>query len=191
MKVRTVLVVALVLLPALAFAQTKKKKPSTPAIFGTAKYVYVQAEDGDMYNPRLLPEDRDAISNVMNKLQAWGRYTLMPTTDGAELVFIVRKGRLASATIGGTVGTPGTGPYGNPGTGPNGNPRQTPVGAPGVMVGGEAGPPDDLLEVRIKNPGGDLSGPIWERTMTDGLDAPNVLLLEQLKDAVERDYPQK
>lgn len=191
MKVRTVLVVALLLLPALAFAQTKKKKPTTPAVFGNAKYVFVKAEDGDIYDPRLLPEDRDAISSVNEALRAWGRYTLMPTADGAELVFIVRKGRLGSARVGGTVGTPGTGPYGTPGNGPNGSPRQPAIGAPGVMVGGDVGPPDDFLEVRMKNPSGDLSNPIWERSMSDGLDAPSVPLLQQLKNAVERDYPQK
>lgn len=209
MRMRTVLVVALVLLPVIGFAQTKKKKPTTPAIFGNAKYVYVQAEDGDMYTPRLLPEDRDAISNVMNALQDWGRYIVLPTADGAELVFIVRKGRLGSANVGGQVGTPGTGPYGTPGTGPygapgtgpngtpgagpNGNPRQTqaPFGGPGVMGGGEVGPRDDFLEVRMRQPDGDLGGTIWERSMSDGLDRPNVPLLDQLKRAVEKDYPQK
>jgi hypothetical protein len=183
MRLRTYLLVALVLLPVLGFAQTKKKKPSTPAVFGNAKYVYVQAEDGDMYNPHLLPEDRDAISDVMNALHAWGRYTVMPSEDGAELVFIVRKGRLGSATVGGTVGNTSTPPYGSP--------RPPPNQAPGVMVGGEAGPPDDFLEVRMKQPGGDLSGPIWRHTMTDGLNGPKVLLLQALRQAVERDYPQK
>jgi hypothetical protein len=190
MRLRTVLVVALVLLPAVGFAQTKKKKPSVPAVFGNAKYVYVKAEDGDMYNPRLLPEDRDAISDVMNALHAWGRYIVMPTDEGAELVFIVRKGRVASARAGVTVGTQTT--PGSTGAGPYpGNPRQTGAGVPGTTFGGEVGPPDDFLEVRMKNPGGDLSGPVWQRTMTDGLDAPNVPLLQTLRQAVERDYPQK
>ncbi|MFZ0394189.1 MAG: hypothetical protein WCF17_14315 [Terracidiphilus sp.] len=183
MRLRTVLILGLAMLPVLGMAQTKKKKPSTPAIFGTAKYVYVQAEDGDMYNPRVLPEDRDAISNAMNALRAWGRYTLMPTADGTELVFIVRKGRIAGAQIGGTVGNTTNPPFGSQ--------RPNPNQAPGVMVGGDVGPPDDFLEVRMKQPGGDLSDPIWEHSMAGGLDAPNVPLLEQLKRGVEKDYPQK
>ncbi len=202
MKLRTVLVLALMILPVVGFAQ-KKKKPSVPAVFGTAKYVYVKAEDGDMFNPRLLPEDRDAISNVMNALRDWGRYTVMPSADGAELVFIVRKGRLASEQVGiaagprtspnGGVGngSQGTGPYGTQSTGPNGTARQTGANAPGLSSDTEVGPPDDFLEVRMKQPGGDLSSPVWERTMSDGLDAPNVPLLNQLKRAVEKDYPQK
>jgi hypothetical protein len=201
MKLRTVLVVALAMLPVLAFAQTKKKKPSTPAIFGTAKYVYVRAQDGDLYNPRLLPEDRDAISNVMNALQAWGRYTVLPSADGAELIFIVRKGRIVSAQAGATVGTPGSGPY-QRGPGP-GSPGGAATGAPGMGteasggnipgygVGAEAGPPDDFMEVCMKQPGGDLSGPVWEHTMSDGLNSPDVRLISQLKKAVEKDYPQK
>jgi len=207
MKMRTVFLVALVMLPALAVAGPKKKKPSVPAIFGTAKYVYVTAEAGDMYDPRLLPEDRDAISNVMNALHDWGRYIVMPSASGADLVFIVRKGRLASAQVAGTAVSPRTGPYGAPGTGPNSGPGmgpnsgpgagpnstqgQPPIGLPGVLAAGEAGPPDDFLEVRMRQPGGDLSGPIWEHTMSDGLDAPNVPLFNQLKRAVDKDYPQK
>ncbi len=182
MRLRAVLVVALLLLPALGLAQTKKKKPSVPAIFGTAKYVFVRAEDGDIYNPNLLPEDRDAISDVLNALRAWGRYTLMPTVDGAELVMIVRKGRLGSMQMSGTVAGPGPGPT----RGTSGS-----TGAPGVGLGGEAGPPDDFLEVRMRNQDGELSGPIWERTMTDGLNGPNVPMLQVLKDAVDHDYPQK
>lgn len=183
MKRRTVLIVALMMLSVAGFTQTKKKKPSTPAIFAAAKYAYVKADAGDMYDPRLLPEDRDAISNVMKALQAWGRYVVMPTADGADLVFIVRKGRLGSAQVGGTVGTTATPPYGSP--------RPNPMGAPGVTAGGEVGPPDDFMEVCIKQPDGTLSGPVWERTRPDGLDAPGVPLLKQIKDAVDRDYPQK
>jgi hypothetical protein len=176
--------VGLLLLPALAPAQSKKKdKKSVPAVFANARYVYVQAEDGDVFNPRLLPEDREAISNVYGALRDWGRYILTPSPDGAELVFLVRKGRVASATIGGTVG-----PANPP---PNGSPRQNPVGGRGIMTGGEVGPPDDLLEVRMTEPDGGLSSPIWEHSMTEGLDAPDVPLLKMLRDAVERDYPQK
>lgn len=202
MKLRTVLVLALMILPVVGFAQ-KKKKTSTPAVFGTAKYVYVKAEDGDMFNPRLLPEDRDAISNVVNALHDWGRYTVMPSPDGAELVFIVRKGRIGSEQAGITTGprmgpnggagngSQGAGPFGTQSADPNGTARQSGANVPGLSSNTDAGPPDDFLEVRMKEPGGDLSSPIWERTMSDGLDAPNVRLLDQLKRAVEKDYPQK
>jgi hypothetical protein len=51
------------------------------------------------------------------------------------------------------------------------------------------GPPDDLLEVYMLTPDGKLSGRLWWREMKDGLDGPSVLLLQQLKNAVEHAYP--
>ena len=43
----------------------------------------------------LLPEDRQAISDVQNEIQDWGRYKLALDRHDADLVFVVRKGRLA------------------------------------------------------------------------------------------------
>jgi hypothetical protein len=57
-------------------------------------------------------------------------------------------------------------------------------------VGGEAGPPDDLLEVRMRNTEGVPSAPVWLRSQPDGLSAPGVPLVAHLKTAVEKDYPQ-
>lgn len=181
MKLRTVmaLVVVLVLMPTLFVGQTKKKKKTLPAVFGNARYVYVMSEQGDAYQPGLLNEDRQAIYDVEGGIQEWHRYALTTTPSDAELIFVVRKGRIASGTIGGTVGV-GTSPY-------PGQPRTTSAGG---MAGAEAGPPDDLLEVKMRNPDGSLSGPIWIRTQPEGLNRPHVPLLQQLRDAVEKDYPQ-
>lgn len=192
MRFRMVLVIAALLLPCLVFAGDKKNKKTVPAVFANAKYVWVKAEDGDAFTPGLLPEDRQAIADVMDALRDWNRYVLTASQDEAELVFIVRKGRLATGRLGGTVGTPG-GPAGGqfPGqprgggqNGPGG-----PVGMPGVGVGAEVGPPDDLLEVRMRNTDGTLSSPVWRRTQADGLDAPQVPLMRTLRNAVEKDYP--
>ncbi len=181
MRFRTgmALVVVLVLLPTLVVCQTKKKKKTVPAVFGNARYVYVMAEQGDAYTPGLLDEDRRAIYDVEGGIQEWHRYALTATPNEAELIFFVRKGRIASGRIGGTVDV-GTSPY-------PGQPRTT---SGGGMAGAEAGPPDDLLEVRMRTPDGSLSGPIWIRSQPDGLSGPRVPLLQQLRDAVERDYPQ-
>jgi hypothetical protein len=175
----TILVVCLVLLPALAFAQAKKKKKSLPAVFGNAHYVYVLAEEGDAFQPGLLNEDRQAIYDVQDGIHDWNRYAMTANVEEAELVFVVRKGRIASGKLGGTVGV-GTSPY-------PGQPRTT---SGGGMAGAETGPPDDLLEVKMRNGDGSLSGPIWIRTQPDGLSRPRVPLLQQLREAVERDYPQ-
>lgn len=176
MRIRTLTAGVLLLIPTLLFAQSKKKK-TVPAVFGHATYVYVEAEDGDAFRPGLIPEDREAIEDVRTAIRDWNRYTLTATRDGAELLFIVRKGRLASGRLG--VGVGNAGPF--PG------PRSTSTAG---MAGGEAGPPDDLLEVRMVQPDGKLSGPIWERSQTNGLEPPRVALLRALRDAVEKDYPQ-
>jgi hypothetical protein len=177
-------VVGALLIPAALFAgdKNKKNKKTVPAVFGTAKYVYVQTEDGDVYTPGLFQEDRQAVFDVEDALRKWNRYTLTVNRSEAELVFYVRKGRLASGKLGGTVGTPGQGPF--PGQrGPGG-------GRPGLTAGGEAGPPDDLLEVRMQGGDGQKGAQVWLRSQTDGLNAPRVPLLGQLEAAVERDYPQ-
>jgi len=46
-----------------------------------------------------------------------------------------------------------------------------------------------MLRVYIVNGDGKLSGPLWTREMQDGLDAPGLMLLQQLRAAVERAYP--
>jgi hypothetical protein len=182
MRIReiAVVLVCVALVPALVQAQHKKKdKKSVPAVLGTARYVYVQAEEGDLYQPGLLNEDRQAIADVEDAIQDWKRYAITANAKEAELVFIVRKGRLASGRLGGTVGT--ASPY-------PGQPRTTPT--VGGSAEAETGPPDDLLEVKMRNPDGSLSGPIWMRSQPEGLNAPRVPLLRMLRDAVEKDYPQ-
>ena len=185
-----------------------KNKNKVPAVFSTARYVYVQAQDGDIMNPGLFPEDRDAISNVQDEVRDWKRYSVTINRRDADLVFVVRKGRLAAAQIHGDVGV-GTGPVmpgsyprngggpGNPGgpgnTGNPGDPNSDRMGNMGPYQGAGArsdvGPPDDLLRVYTLTPDGKLVGPLWSREMKDGLDAPSVLLVRELRDAVERAYP--
>ena len=108
MKVITSVALALLLVAPLAHAKDKKKK-DLPAIFNSARFVYVQAEDGDVMKPGLIPEDRDAISDVQNVLRDWNRYAVTLHPNQADLIFIVRKGRIASAQGHGGIGT-GTGP---------------------------------------------------------------------------------
>jgi hypothetical protein len=185
MKIRWWVVLAVVVVPALVFAGNKKK---VPAQFGNAKYVYVVSEDGDIYTPGLLQEDRQAILDVEGAIRDWKRYTLTARLEEAELVFIVRKGRLATGKLGGTIGTPNPQP-GQPGQPQLPGQQRFPNG-PGGMAGAEAGPPDDLMEVWTMGPDGKRGARLWFRTQTDGLEAPRVPLLRDLRDAVEKDYPQ-
>ena len=153
--------------------------------------MYVQAEDGDALTPGLYPEDRQAIYDVENKIRDWNRYAITINRDEADLVFIVRKGRLAAAQ--GQVGI-GNFPRPQPGQSPNPVPDPGPSPNQGGIseragVGTEAGPSDDLLRVFILTGDKKLAGPVWARELNGGLDAPRVQLVEQLKGSVEKAYP--
>jgi hypothetical protein len=182
MKPFKAITLLLVLLPALATIQAKPKKPyKLPAAFEQARYVYVEAEDGQEFNPRLNPDDRDAIADVDRALYDWNRYIVTTRRDQADLIFVVRKGRLATATLGGQVSSA-------PQSGPN-RPAGGPMSGNGIAVGTEVGPPDDFLEVFLPNPNEARGALLWQRTLPDGLNPPQLTLFKQLKDEVERTYP--
>jgi hypothetical protein len=185
----------LILIPALAVAQQKgKKHDDVPAVFQYAQFVYVEAVDGDALKPGLYPADRQAISDVEDSLRDWNRYSLATRRKDAEVVLVVRKGRLAStqAHAGVSVGTRAPG-GGNPNS--SRAPGQAGQSGDGDGVGfgagaeGEVGPESDMLRVYLVNSDGKLTGPVWTREIQDGLDAPPVTLMQQLRAAVERAYP--
>jgi hypothetical protein len=190
----TLLLLLLVLLPTAALAQHKTKKPIVSAIFQNAQYVYVEAVDGQEFDPQLNPDDRQAIADVQDALERWNHYALTTRREDAQIVIVVRKGRpvegragvLIGSSSGGSGTGPSSGPQGNPSTG---QPRGQAGPGVGVVAGGEVGTPDDLFEICQLNTNGTLSMPLWMRTFPDGLDGPKVMLFEQFKDAVERAYP--
>jgi hypothetical protein len=170
---------------ALPLAQAKPKKSAAPpAIFGQAKFVYVETPDGDAFTPGLLPEDRQAIFDVEKAIRSWNRYQLTPRRGQAELIFVVRTGRVASAT--GHVGLSAGSHSANGGVGPGANPQGNSAGG-----GVEVGPPDDLLWVYTRNPDGTLSAPIWTKSEPDGLRSHSVPLLEEVRNEVDAAYPLK
>jgi hypothetical protein len=184
----------LLLLPGLAGAQKKAKKPIIPAVFNSARFVFVQAEDGEEFDRRIYPEDRMAIADLRDALHAWGRYTITAEREKADLVFVVRKGRLASADVNGSIGAGQDPQVGGQRAQFPGNQRQQGTGIGGQQgtgfgAGAEAGPPDDVLQVCQLTPNGKLSGPLWSHSFANGLDAPRLLLFKQFKDEVEKAYP--
>ena len=189
MKFSLRIALVLLLLPTLLVSQTKKKH-TVSAVFNNARYVWVETIDGrDVFSPELSPDDRQAISDVEDALREWKRYAITTQRSEAELIFVVRKGRLAAVNVGASTGR-GSGPL-NPGPRPNSGPgvTGTDTSERGVMAGGEVGSPDDLLEVHTLNTDGSLGTILWEHMFPDGLDAPQVSLVAQLKKAVEHDYP--
>ena len=175
------------MLPALLVAQTKKKH-AVSAAFNNARFAWVETIDGsDAFSPAIVPEDRQALEDVEDALNDWKRYVITTRRGDADLVFVIRKGRIVAANLGGTVGS-GPGPMGQPA--PGQRPLSTPgISGPGISAGVEVGSPDDLLQVRMLNPDCTLGSMIWERQFPNGLNAPQVSLIEQLRKAVEHDYP--
>lgn len=154
-----------------AWAQAAKSKDTLPPILLSSHFVYVEALDGDQFDPHVIPDDRQAIVNVQQAIQNWKRYIITIKRNDAELIVVVRKGRIASVQ-------PGVGIGGGSRTG--GRPDAVKVGA-----SGDVGSPNDLLEVCILNLDGSRTGPIWTRSMKDGLGPPNIPLFQQLKQAVD------
>ncbi len=199
MKPAQAVVLPLILLCVLGVGHSKPKKPAVPVVFQNARYVYVEAVSGDIMKPGLYPEDRQAIADVTDGLRDWKRYAITPRREQADLVFVVRKGRLVGEQdhvgVSNSPGIQSPQPGGlNPGQPGSGMPSQgrgpAPMGGSTEMgAAAEVGPPEDLLRVYTLNPDGKLIGPVWSREMEDGLSAPAVRLLAQLKDAVEKAYP--
>jgi hypothetical protein len=185
MRLLNKVALVVVLGPALVPLQAKTKKPyKLPAVFNQARYFYVEAVDGQQYDPRLYPEDRQAIADTIRALQKWNRYTYTVQRDQADLIFVVRKGREVETRVGIQVGTGTQGLPGRPST----TPGTTGPGV-GTAAGGEVGPPDDLLEVYMQTPNEPYGTLLWQRSEAYGLDGPNVRLLQVLKDEVEKAYP--
>jgi hypothetical protein len=177
----------------IVFSQGKAKKnpPQLPAAFRTATYFYVECMDGGPFKPGLLPEDRQAISDVQNEIQDWGRYKLAVERHDADLVFVVRKGRIASVSGHGGVSVGTNRPQSTTPTPANPGDASQTSSADSTTVGmrTEAGPPNDLLWVYMVKPNGSLLGPIWQNTVKDGLDAPDIPLLKDLIEQIDTTYP--
>lgn len=187
----------LILIPAVGLAQKKSKKHNdVPAVFQNAQYIFVESMNGDAFKPGLYPEDRQAIYNVEDGVRDWHRYALATRRSEADVVLVVRKGRVAGAQARAGIGVgsrpPGSVSLGHPaGLGDQDAGQPAGPGGNADSVGGEAevGPANDMLRVYLVSNDGKLTGPVWTRELQDGLDAPTVALLQQLKTAVERAYP--
>ncbi len=166
-KLGFAIIVLLLDLPGFA----RKKEPELPGIFTTAQYVCVETIYGPVdtttNDARISPEDRRAVASVENAVRIWGRYKLTLKRSDADVVFVVRTGRIAAAHGGVRVTR---------------NPKGT---EGGPVAGAETGPLYDLLFVYPKSQDGSLGGPAWRRTLDHGLDMPDLPLFQKFKEEVE------
>ena len=83
--------IALVLMFAGIIAAASTYEQPFPKTLINAKYVYVTAYDGDQFDSRLLPEDRQAIASVQDAIQKWGRYIVVYQPSQADMILAVQK----------------------------------------------------------------------------------------------------
>lgn len=76
---------------ALAAPQAQATGPQPfPKTLINARYVFVTSYDGDQFNRNLLPEDRQAISDVQSAIQQWGRYIVVYRPADADMILVVQ-----------------------------------------------------------------------------------------------------
>jgi hypothetical protein len=182
--------------------RAKDRKPSVPEVMGRAHTAYVEAAEGQQFDRNLDPDEREAIADVQDALQAWKRYKLVTQREDADIVFVVRKGQVLARDGAGDLGGPSQNPsLGGPGSGPGGGPGSGP-GFGGAQMPGQRGPgqggsgpvaepsvTEDVLEVCLVNADGKLTSPVWARSLEAGLNGPQVRLFRQLRDEVDKAYP--
>jgi hypothetical protein len=145
-----------------------KDKPTFPKFIASAKYVLVTTYFGDNLADSGVPTaDRQAVIDVQDAIRDWGRYSLVYERKNAELIILVRKGRTAETRDG--IGIQ---------TGSNRSPSL------GHITDADGGDPDDMLAVYNASLGTDTA-PIWPDRMPNGLNAPDVKLIRELRTKVE------
>jgi hypothetical protein len=177
----------LLVIAGLGPAIAKSKNSSVPEVFETAHTVFVEARDGvDITDIKLNREDRNAILDVQDGIQDWGRYTLSRSRRDADLILVVHKGRLlrdpSNSGVPGSLRIPNShAPIQNPADASQGsNTNDTPDGFTQE---------NDQLRVYTIQSNGKLKGPIWDGELDRGLNGPSVFLLQRLKSEVEKAYP--
>jgi hypothetical protein len=161
------------------FAQKKKDpKRELPDQVLIAQYVYVTGWHGDLLDPRTPAAEKDAISRVQSAVHEWGRYKLAYQPEQADLMLVVKPGRLGM--VQGGVGGLG-GPDIVMGTPP---PQGRPTGSANIGYGADAGSPTDYLMVSLF-PGNPIDASYaWKRAGYNGLQGRKIPLLEEFKKAV-------
>lgn len=168
------------LLLVFALALKAEDKNAIPAVVKNATSVMVTTSSGDVFSPDVSPEDRHAVQNVQNTIQKWGRYKLVYNRGEADLILVVRTGRLAEVKGGAQVATTtqrqGNGTYRSHGS--------------AESIGGEVGDPQDTLEVYMASRGID-GPPLWRGRAPGGLRAPQMQLMQEFRSKVEASEKKK
>jgi len=182
-------VVFLMFLVVAGIASAKPKHHGLPEIFETAKTFHVETFDArDITDISVDRQTRNAILDVQDAIQDWGRYSLSRSRHEADLIFVLYKGRLR--------GNPNEAPLTIPRSSnspTNRSPIQNPADASEGSNGGSS--PDGLdlekdeLKVYTLDPNGKLKELLWHNESVRGLDAPNLMLLKELEQEIDKNDP--
>ena len=157
----------LLLVLSATFAAAQGYNP-LPKLVVQAKYVLVTTYAGDdLTNPRMMPDDRQAVVDVQNAIKKWGRYALAYRTQDADLILLVRKGHVVESLPGMRVGA-----------GSNTKPTM------GAEVPTDVGGARDMLALYDATNGID-SAPLWRDLMKGGLNPPQMALMGELRGAID------
>ena len=74
----------------LSGATASQNPPEIPRTLSNARFVYVTAYDGDQFDLRLLPEDRDAIARVQEAMQKWGKLIVVYRPQDADIMLVLQ-----------------------------------------------------------------------------------------------------
>ena len=182
--------VFLMLLVAAGFASAKPKHHGLPEAFETARTVHVETLDArDITDISLDRQTRNAILDVQDAIQDWGRYSLSRSRHEADLILVLYKGHLRSNTS----ETPTLTIPRSSNSPVNRNPVQNPADASEASNGSSSSEGLDLekdeLKVYTLDSSGKLKEILWHNESARGLDAPNLMLLKQLEHEIDRTYP--
>jgi hypothetical protein len=89
-KVATLLLGLAFLATATLVSAAAADVPAIPRTLANARFVYVAAYDGDQFDPRLLPDDREAIGRVQDAIQKWGKLTVVYRPQEADIILLVQ-----------------------------------------------------------------------------------------------------
>jgi hypothetical protein len=165
---------SLLLFCVFALGLKAQDKDAIPAVVKNATYVMVITNSGDIFSPDVTPDDRHAVQDVQKTIEKWGRYKLVYNPGEADLILVVRTGRIADVKGGVQVAT----------TTQRAGDRTDRSRASAESIGGEVGDPQDTLEVYMASRG--INGPpLWRGRALDGLKAPQLRLMQEFRSKVE------
>ena len=140
-----------------------------PKLVVHARYVLVTTYTGyDLTNPRMMPDDRQAVVDVQNAIKKWGRYALAYEPKNADLILLVRKGHVVESQPQLSIGA--------------GSTIKPSVGAD---VPTDIGSSRDMLALYDATEGID-SAPLWRNLASGGLNPPQMTLVGDLRSAVDK-----